>query len=126
MGNSAQEITAELAKLVEVREDVIVFAIVHSRSGLEMVSNTGDLVMKLGMLDVAKMTVMDIHAQMSMEHGDGGGGSEGGTGGYGGYGEQSGAGKLRRGDGDRRTRTGGCAGAFGVLATGVAARPHRL
>jgi hypothetical protein len=67
MGNSAQEITAELAKLVEVREDVIVFAIVHSRSGLEMVSNTGDLVMKLGMLDVAKMTVMDIHAQMSME-----------------------------------------------------------
>ena len=67
MGIKAQEIAAELSKLVEVREDAVVFAIVHSRSGLEMVSNSGDLVMKLGMLDVAKITVMDIHAQMSME-----------------------------------------------------------
>ena len=67
MGISAQEITAELSKLVEVREDVTIFAIIHSRSGLELVTNSGDLVMKLGMLDVAKMTVMDIHAQMSME-----------------------------------------------------------
>jgi len=44
-----------------------VFVIVHSKSGLELMSNCNDLVMKLGMLDVAKMTVMDIHAQMSME-----------------------------------------------------------
>ena len=55
MGISAQEITAELSKLVEVREDVTIFAIIHSRSGLELVTNSGDLVMKLGMLDVAKM-----------------------------------------------------------------------
>ena len=67
MGNGAIEIVEQLGKLVELRKEAIVFAIVHSSSGLEMVSNSNDLVMKLGMLDVAKMTVIDIHAQMGME-----------------------------------------------------------
>jgi hypothetical protein len=67
MGNKVQELVDNLGKLVELREDAQVFVIVHSKSGLELMSNCNDLVMKLGMLDVAKMTVMDIHAQMSME-----------------------------------------------------------
>ena len=67
MGNKVQELVDNLGKLVELREDAQVFVIVHSKSGLELMSNCNDLVMKLGMLDVAKITVMDIHAQMSME-----------------------------------------------------------
>lgn len=67
MGNNVQELVDNLGKLVELREDAQVFVIVHSKSGLEIMSNCNDLVMKLGMLDVARMTVVDIHAQMNAE-----------------------------------------------------------
>ena len=67
MGNNVQELLVNLGQLVEIREDAQVFVIVHSKSGLELMSNCNDLVMKLGMLDVARMTVVDIHAQMNAE-----------------------------------------------------------
>ena len=64
MGNGEREVVEQLGKLVELRKDAVLFVIVHSEKGLEVLSNSNDLVMKLGMLDVAKMTVVEVHTRI--------------------------------------------------------------
>lgn len=68
MTNGVQEVIENLGKLALVRENPALLVIVHSGTGMEILSNTTDLVMKLGMLDVAKMTIVDVHARQQEEH----------------------------------------------------------
>lgn len=64
MGDGASEVLEQLSRLVELRSGCSVFAIVHSDKGLEILSSTNDLVLKLGMLDVARMTVVEVHSRI--------------------------------------------------------------
>ena len=50
------------------RKAPAVLCIVHSEAGLEILFNTHDLVMKLGMLDVAKIQLVDMQARFNEEH----------------------------------------------------------
>lgn len=68
MENGAQEFLNHVCSVVGSRRDARVFVIVHSEAGMELLFNTSDLVMKLGMLDVAKMTVMEHQAKFNEEH----------------------------------------------------------
>lgn len=68
MENGVQELIDNLGKIALVRENPTVIVIVHSGAGLEILSTTGDFVMKMGMLDVAKLTVVDVHTQMNAEN----------------------------------------------------------
>ena len=68
MENGVQELLDNLAKVLGSRKAPVVICIVHSEAGLELLFNAGDLVMKLGMLEVARMTVVDQQARMNMEH----------------------------------------------------------
>lgn len=68
MDNGVQELIENLGKLALVREKPTVLVFVHSGVGLEILSNTSDLVMKVGMLDVGRLTILDAHARMNEEH----------------------------------------------------------
>ena len=63
MGDGVEEFLNNIANVLSVRKEPTVFAIVHSEMGLELLSNSSDLVMKLGMLDVARLTVLEVQAQ---------------------------------------------------------------
>jgi hypothetical protein len=68
MENGVQELVDNLGQLALIRENPAVLIIVHSKAGLEILSNCNDFVMKLGMLDVARMTTVDVHTRMNEEH----------------------------------------------------------
>jgi len=65
MGDGVQEFLDSVVKVVASRERPTVLCIVHSDAGLELLFNTNDMVMKLGMLDVAKMTVVEQQAMFN-------------------------------------------------------------
>ena len=68
MGDGVQEFLDSVTKVVGSRKDPSVFVIVHSEAGLELLFNTNDMVMKLGMLDVAKMSVVEQQAMFNQVH----------------------------------------------------------
>ena len=68
MENGIQEFLGHVMTVVGERKNPTVFGIVHSEMGLELLFNTNDMVMKLGMLDVAKMTVVEQQAAYVEEH----------------------------------------------------------
>jgi len=68
MDDGVQELIDNLGKIALVRQHPTVLVIVHSEVGLELMSSTGDFVMKMGMLDVAKLTVVDIHTRLNEEN----------------------------------------------------------
>lgn len=70
MEDGVQEFLDNLVRLVGSRKNPNVICVVHSDAGLELVFNTNDLVVKLGMLDVAKMTMVESQAQYNQMHED--------------------------------------------------------
>lgn len=64
MGDGVEEFLNNIASVLSVRKEPTVLAIVHSEMGLEFLSNSSDLVMKLGMLDVARLTVLEVQASL--------------------------------------------------------------
>jgi len=68
MDDGVQEFLDNVVKLVGSRKDPTVICVVHSEAGLELLFNTNDLVMKLGMLDVAKMTVVETQTIFNANH----------------------------------------------------------
>jgi hypothetical protein len=70
MGDGVQELIDNLGKLAVARQRMGVIIIIHSEMGLEMMSNINDLVLKVGMLDIARVTVMEVQAKMNELHED--------------------------------------------------------
>ena len=70
MEDGIQELLDNLIWLIGNRKSPSVICIVHSEAGLKLVFNTNDLVVKLGMLDVAKMTLVETQAQYNQMHED--------------------------------------------------------
>ena len=58
----------DLVTLLSSRKEATVFCVVKSEGGLELVMNTGDMVVQLGMLEVAKLEVIERHARYREEH----------------------------------------------------------
>lgn len=50
-----------LQELLSLRGESTLLVILHSGEGMDVMSNTNDLPMKLGMLEVARMTTVDAH-----------------------------------------------------------------
>ena len=70
MGDGVQELIDNLGKLAVARQRMGVIIIIHSEMGLEMMSNINDLVLKVGMLDIARVTEMEVQAKMNELHED--------------------------------------------------------
>ena len=68
MGDGVQEFLDNVVQVVGSRKDPNVIMIVHSEAGLELLFNTNDMVMKLGMLDVAKMSVVESQSMFNSTH----------------------------------------------------------
>jgi hypothetical protein len=63
MDDGVQGFLDNVTRVVGSRKDPTVICVVHSEAGLELLFNTNDLAMKLGMLDVAKMTIVEQQAR---------------------------------------------------------------
>ena len=68
MGNGIQELIDNLGKLAMIRENPTVLILVHSEGGLEILGNTRDFVMRIGMLDVTRMTLIESQARLNELH----------------------------------------------------------
>ena len=68
MEDGVQEFLDNVVRVVGSRKEPTVICVVHSEVGLELLSNANDLVVKLGMLDVAKMTMVETQAQYNQMH----------------------------------------------------------
>lgn len=68
MGKGVQDLIDNLGKLALVRENPTVLILVHSETGLEIMSNTHDFVMRIGMLDVTRMTLIEAQAKLNELH----------------------------------------------------------
>ena len=67
-GDGVQEFLNNVLSVVMSRKSPNVLCIVHSEAGLEVLFNTQDLVIKVGMIDVAKMTIVEQQARFNEEH----------------------------------------------------------
>jgi hypothetical protein len=63
MENGAQVFLENVAKVLGARQRPTVFCIVHSEMGLELLPTSDDLVMVLGMLDAARLKVVDMYGE---------------------------------------------------------------
>ena len=68
MDDGVQGFLDNVTRVVGSRKDPTVICVVHSEAGLELLFNTNDLVMKLGMLDVAKITIVEQQAMFNAVH----------------------------------------------------------
>ena len=65
MEKGIQDLIDSLGKLSLIRESMTVMIIVHSEVGLEILGNTHDLVIRIGMLDVTRMTLIEAQAKLN-------------------------------------------------------------
>lgn len=68
MESGDQEFLNNLLSVLASRQNVTVLCVVKSDTGLELLMNTPDMVLQLGMLDVARLEVVDRHARYREEH----------------------------------------------------------
>lgn len=68
MENGVQEFLSNIATLLGSRKRAVFVCLVHSEAGLELLFNTHDLVVKLGMLEVGKLTMLEQQARFNQEH----------------------------------------------------------
>lgn len=63
MGNGVQEFLDTVGRVLSERKSPVVFCIIHSEMGLELLPTTNDLVVVLGMLAAARLKVADMYGE---------------------------------------------------------------
>ena len=68
MGNGVQEFLDTVGRVLSERKSPVVFCIIHSEMGLELLPTTNDLVVVLGMLAAARLKVVDMYGEHLENH----------------------------------------------------------
>jgi hypothetical protein len=68
MENGEQEFLDNVVRVITSRKGARVVCLVYSDVGMELVLNTMNLVEQLGMLDVARLEILERHARFREEH----------------------------------------------------------